>query len=48
MDYLATVRDGSTGQLVNGYRLSGGLKEAINTCFWFHKDLLRKSLRENP
>ena len=30
------------------YRLSGGLKEAINTCFWLHKDLLRKSLRENP
>ena len=30
------------------YRLSGGLTEAINTCFWLHKDLLRKSLRENP
>ncbi|MFZ9011568.1 MAG: hypothetical protein ACO20W_06725 [Anaerohalosphaeraceae bacterium] len=30
------------------YRLLGGLKEAINTCFWLHKDLLRKSLRENP
>ncbi|MCD6174836.1 MAG: hypothetical protein J7K65_03590 [Planctomycetes bacterium] len=28
------------------YRLSGGLKEATNTCFWLHKDLLRKSLRE--
>jgi len=26
------------------YRLSGGLTEAINTCFWLHKDLLRKSL----
>ena len=30
------------------YRLSEGLTEAINTCFWLHKDLLRKSLRENP
>ncbi len=30
------------------YRLLGGLIEAINTCFWLHKDLLRKSLRENP
>jgi hypothetical protein len=26
------------------YRLMGGLTEAINTCFWLHKDLLRKSL----
>jgi len=26
------------------YRLFGGLTEAINTCFWLHKDLLRKSL----
>ena len=26
------------------YRLLGGLIEAINTCFWLHKDLLRKSL----
>jgi hypothetical protein len=26
------------------YRLLGGLVEAINTCFWLHKDLLRKSL----
>ena len=26
------------------YRLLGGLKEAINTCFWLHKDLLRRSL----
>jgi len=26
------------------YRLWGGLTEAINTCFWRHKDLLRKSL----
>ena len=30
------------------YRLLGGLTEAINTCFWRYKDLLRKSLRENP
>ena len=30
------------------YRLLGGLTEAINTCFWLHKDLLRKSLGENP
>ncbi len=27
------------------YRLLGGLAETINTCFWLHKDLLRKSLR---
>jgi len=26
------------------YRLLTGLTEAINTCFWLHKDLLRKSL----
>jgi hypothetical protein len=26
------------------YCLMGGLTEAINTCFWLHKDLLRKSL----
>jgi hypothetical protein len=26
------------------YRLLCGLTEAINTCFWLHKDLLRKSL----
>jgi hypothetical protein len=26
------------------YRLLGGLTEAINTCFWLHKDLLRKGL----
>lgn len=26
------------------YRLLGGLTEAIDTCFWLHKDLLRKSL----
>jgi hypothetical protein len=26
------------------YRLLGGLTEAVNTCFWLHKDLLRKSL----
>jgi hypothetical protein len=30
------------------YRLLGGLAEAINTCFWLHKDLLRKSLGESP
>ena len=30
------------------YRLLAGLTEAINTCFWLHKDLLRKSLRQNP
>jgi len=30
------------------YRLFAGLAEAINTCFWLHKDLLRKSLQENP
>jgi len=30
------------------YRLLAGLTEAINTCFWLHKDLLRKTLRENP
>ncbi len=26
------------------YRLLGGLIEVINTCFWLHKDLLKKSL----
>ena len=26
------------------YRLLGGLTEAIDTCFWLHKDLLRKCL----
>jgi hypothetical protein len=26
------------------YRLLGGLTEAINTCFWLHKDLLRRRL----
>lgn len=26
------------------YRVLAGLTEAINTCFWLHKDLLRKSL----
>ena len=26
------------------YRLLGGLIEAINTCFWLHKDLLKKCL----
>ena len=30
------------------YRLWTGLTEAINTCFWLHKDLLRKSLWKNP
>jgi hypothetical protein len=31
-------------QTPTSYRLLGGLTEAINTCFWLHKDLLRKSL----
>ena len=26
------------------YRLKAGLTEAINTCFWLHKDLLRRAL----
>ena len=26
------------------YRLLGGLKEAIDTCFWLHKDLLQRCL----
>lgn len=26
------------------YRLLGGLTEAINACFWLHKDLLRRAL----
>ena len=30
------------------YRLLTGLTETINTCFYLHNDLLRKSLRENP
>ena len=30
------------------YRLLTGLTEAINTCFWLHKDLLRISLWEKP
>jgi hypothetical protein len=30
------------------YRLKAGLTEAVNTCFWRHKDLLRLSLQENP
>jgi prepilin-type N-terminal cleavage/methylation domain-containing protein len=30
------------------YRLLAGLTEAINACFWLHKDLLRRSLRQNP
>jgi len=30
------------------YRLLSGLTEAINTCFWLRKDLLRKGLLENP
>lgn len=30
------------------YRLLAGLSEAINTCFWLHKDLLRKCLEQNP
>ena len=27
------------------YRLLGGLTEAINTCFWLYKDLLRRSIK---
>ena len=27
-----------------GYRLLAGLIEAVNTCFWLHKDLLRRPL----
>jgi len=27
-----------------GYRLLSGLTEAVNTCFWLHKDLLRRPL----
>lgn len=27
------------------YRLFAGLTEAVNTCFWLHKDLLRRTLR---
>ena len=30
------------------YRLLTGLTEAINTCFYLHKDLLRKSLWQKP
>ena len=30
------------------YRLFAGLTETINTCFWLHKDLLRRTLREKP
>jgi len=30
------------------YRLLRGLTEAINLCFWLHKDLLRRNLCENP
>ena len=30
------------------YRLLAGLIEAINTCFWVHKDLLRRCLTQNP
>jgi hypothetical protein len=30
------------------YRLLMGLTEAVNTCFWLHKDLLRRPLRETP
>jgi hypothetical protein len=26
------------------YRLLAGLTEAIDTCFWIHKDLLRRTL----
>jgi len=44
MDYLAAVGDGDTGGLVNGYWLLSGLIEAVNTCFWLYKDLLRRPL----
>ena len=44
--YLSQPLPDNPGFLL--YRLLGGLTEAINTCFWLHKDLLRKSLRENP
>jgi len=30
------------------YRLFTGLTEAINACFWLHRDMLRRSLRQNP
>jgi hypothetical protein len=31
------------------YCLLTGLTEAINTCFWLHKDLLRQTLyKKNP
>jgi hypothetical protein len=30
------------------YRLLAGLTEAINTCFWLHKDLLTRPLWKTP
>ena len=30
------------------YRLLTSLTEAINTCLWLYKDLLQRSLRQNP
>ena len=30
------------------YRLFTGLTEAINACFWLNRDMLRRSLRQNP
>ena len=30
------------------YRLFTGLTEVINACFWLHRDMLRRSLRQNP
>ena len=31
-----------------GYRLLTGLTEVINACFWLHRDMLRRSLYQNP
>ena len=44
--YLSQPLPGNPDFLL--YHLLTGLTESINTCFWLHKDLLRKSLRENP
>jgi hypothetical protein len=30
------------------YRMLAGLTEAINTCFYLHKDMLRRTLRQKP
>jgi len=30
------------------YRMLAGLTEAINTCFFLHKDMLRRTLRQKP